>query len=49
LRHPVGIDVTLGVDSHDHPRLAERIDRHVERAIENEVETHVRYVVVDTA
>ncbi|QLH80197.1 TIGR00341 family protein [Halosimplex pelagicum] len=49
LRHPVGITVTVGVDDHDHPALAERIDRRVERAIDREVQTQVRYVVTDSA
>ncbi len=48
-RHPVGITVTIGVDDHDHPALAERIDSRVERAVDREVRTQVRYVVTDSA
>jgi len=48
-RHPVGITVTVGVADADHPPLAERIDSRVERAIDREVETQVRYVVTESA
>ncbi len=49
LRHPVAITVTVGVEDQEYPRMADPIDRAVERAIDREVETHVRYVVVDSA
>jgi len=48
-RHPVGITVTVGVEDGDPPALAERIDGRVERAIDREVRTQVRYVVTDSA
>ncbi len=49
LRHPVAVTVTLGVESQDHPRMANVIDRRVERAIDREVRTQVRYLIVDSA
>ncbi|MFC7140200.1 TIGR00341 family protein [Halosimplex aquaticum] len=49
LQHPVAITVTVGVENQTHPRLAEPIDRRVERAIDREVRTQVRYVVVDSS
>ena len=49
LRHPVGITVTVGVENRETANLAERIDRHVERAIDREIGTAVRYVVVESA
>ncbi|WP_459194531.1 TIGR00341 family protein [Halosimplex sp. J119] len=49
LHHPVAITVEIGVEDQEYPRMADPIDRAVEREIDREVETHVRYVVVDSA
>ncbi|MFB6140259.1 MAG: TIGR00341 family protein [Halosimplex sp.] len=47
--HPVGITVTVGVENPERVALADRIDRFVERAIDRDVDTQVRYVVVESA
>ena len=49
LGQPVAVTVSLGVESTDQSELASMIDRRIELAIDREVRTQVRYLVIDSA
>jgi len=46
---PVGVTITVGVEQQEQSRLATRIDRNIERAIDREVRTQVRFIRVESA